>query len=169
MHLFVNHWPSRKAGTEASEQKRLTAAMVVKNKISEIKSTDKNAKIIIMGDFNDNPDDKSIVDVIGAKRDNNKTADLVGLLADEYADGIGTEIYKGKWNLFDQLIVSNSLVNAKKNLSVNPASAVILKKDFMLYRDKKSNTYLPSRTYGGDKYFGGFSDHLPVYFMLENL
>jgi predicted extracellular nuclease len=169
LHLFVNHWPSRREGTLESEGKRLTAANVVKNKTSEIKSKDKNAKIIIMGDFNDNPNDKSISNVLGAKLEKDKKADFIGLLSDEYAAGSGTEIFKDKWNLFDQLIISKSLMNSKKGLSINPSSAVILKKDFMLYKDKKQDAMLPSRTYGGEKYYGGFSDHLPVYLILENL
>jgi predicted extracellular nuclease len=168
LHIFVNHWPSRRGGTQESEESRLTVAKLVKSKVEEIKLKDKNAKVVIMGDFNDNPTDKSIVDIIGAKSKSSKKTNFINLLADEYTAGNGTLTFKSEWNLFDQLIISKNLANAKKGLSVNPESCIILKKDFMLYKDKKSNQYFPSRTYVGEKYYGDFSDHLPVYFVLNN-
>lgn len=165
LHLFVNHWPSRREGPEKSEPKRMAAASVVRQRIDAIYAQNDKAKIIIMGDLNDDPDNRSIVETLQALPDskNGKDQQLLNLTAALKARGEGTLVHEGKWNLFDQLIVSGALANSKKSLHIKPNSTQIYKQDWMLYYDKKNNDKFPSRTYGGTKYYGDYSDHLPVY------
>ncbi|MGB0932360.1 MAG: hypothetical protein ACPGVB_16380, partial [Chitinophagales bacterium] len=79
--------------------------------------------------------------------------------------GKGTYNYKGNWNMLDQIIVSGSLINDKKGLN-SSSEMVIFQEDWMMYDDKKKGK-VPSRTYGGPNYYGGYSDHLPVFLLLN--
>ncbi|MFK7908634.1 MAG: hypothetical protein AB8B69_26120 [Chitinophagales bacterium] len=166
LHVFVNHWSSRRGGLEASEIKRVTCALVLKGKLMEIFAEDENAKIVIMGDFNDETDNKSIVQTLGAKVNSKalQNKELFNTAAALDKAGKGTYNYKGNWNMLDQIIVSGNLLNDKKGLN-SSSKMVIFQEDWMMYDDKKKGK-VPSRTYGGPNYYGGYSDHLPVYLLL---
>jgi hypothetical protein len=168
LHLFVNHWPSRRGGQKSSEDKRCSAAMVVRNKIAQILLSDKNARIIVMGDLNDNPSDSSITHVLGAigpvgvmGQDN-----LYDLMVKPYHDGLFTLRYRGENDVFDQMIVNGNLINSTSSIHIKGGSAHIYNVRWLLYDDLKYGL-TPNRTYSGTLYHGGFSDHLPVYMDME--
>jgi exonuclease III len=163
LHVFINHWPSRREGTELSQPKRLAAAGVLRAKVEAVQKLEKSPNIIIMGDFNDEPSDISITEGLKAMNPDtliNNTG-LYSLLYPEFKTGEGSLFYKD-WDLFDQLIVSGNMLTRKKGMHTSVNEAVIFKADYLLYKDKNGVSH-PNRTMSGDKYFGGYSDHLPVY------
>ena len=124
-----------------------------------------------MGDFNDEPTNRSIMSVLQAsdKRKNISVGEFYNLLYDKHnLNSEGTYFYDGNWNMLDQLMVSHTLLNPAAGLGCKYDSGKILKEDWMLYRAKDGNVS-PNRTYGGDEYYGGISDHLPVYVILETV
>lgn len=166
LHVFVNHWSSRRGGQKESEYKRVLAAKTLKNKSDSLLTINPNANIIFMGDFNDYPNDISITETLAAKSiDDSNTDEFSNLLAPQHARGEGTHNYRGKWGALDQIIISPAL-KARKSLGIKNNKAHILNKDFMLY-EHPSGDKTPSKTFGGPNYYGGYSDHLPVYFYLE--
>lgn len=166
-HLFVNHWPSRRGGEKASQFKRMSAAHVVRNKIDQIQAINLRAQIIIMGDFNDYPSNKSIKTVLRASNfKNDKNHELFNLMSDLEKKGIGTHNYKGKWGMLDQFIITRNLRNNSKGWTLLDEGVSIVRHDWMLYHDKKYDNYKPNRTYVGSKYVGGYSDHLPILLKL---
>lgn len=166
MHFFVAHWPSRHGGAHASEHKRVQVAALIRSKVDSIKASDKKAAIIIMGDLNDHPNDRSVYEVLGAKEDATK-GDLVDLFFDDHLSGKGTYNYRGDWGVLDHFIVSSNLLDASLKVQTSDASAHILKYDWLLYHDEDFDDTKPSRTYGGPNYYGGYSDHLPILLELE--
>ncbi|MGB0839943.1 MAG: hypothetical protein ACPGXL_07375 [Chitinophagales bacterium] len=163
VHIFVNHWSSRRGGLEASEPKRMACSKVLRNKLDAIYADNVDAKIIIMGDFNDETDNNSITKGLGAKAnpENLKPRELFNLSAALDAQDKGTYNYKGTWNMLDQMIVSKAMVNGSEGMQVKIDALQIVMDDFLLYKDKRSGPR-PNRTYGGPNYYGGFSDHLPI-------
>ncbi len=161
MHLFVNHWPSRRGGEAESEPKRTYVAQQLKDKISKIKMADQNAKILVMGDFNDEPINNSIAKTLGASDlvGSPTAGELYNCFAKFDAMDKGSYNYRGTWNMLDQVIVSGSFLNKSETHISNPG---IFQQEWMMYNDKKRGP-TPNRTYGGPNYYGGFSDHLPVY------
>ncbi len=160
-HFFVNHWPSRRGGLEASEPKRTYVAKQIRKKIDQIYGTNPKANIVLMGDFNDEPDNKSVEEVLGASMDKStcQTKGLYNLMSNLDKAGKGSYNYRGNWNMLDQLIVSCGLANGNQYTFSEP---VVFKADWMIYKDKKYGAK-PNRTYGGPNYYGGFSDHYPIY------
>lgn len=166
MHIFVNHWPSRRGGEAESEIKRIRAAEVARAKIDEILKDDPKANIILMGDFNDHPNNKSIENILKAKQITDKKADLYNLLYDDHLAGLGTHNYNNEWGVLDQFIVSKALYKGKRKIKLLTKDAVIVKEDFQLYT-AGDGTKKPATTYSGSKYFGGYSDHLPIQLTLK--
>lgn len=163
LHVFLNHWPSRRAGQEESEYKRVRAATVLRSKIDELLAEDKNAKIIIMGDFNDYPNNKSIIEVLKAKGDRDfKNGNLYNLAFNLEQKNKGTYNYRGDWGMLDQLIISEGTYKSDNGLHVTYENCKILELDWMLFTDPKYGDKKPSKTYGGNEYYGGYSDHLPI-------
>jgi predicted extracellular nuclease len=167
LHFFLNHWPSRRSGAEASEKNRIAAATVLKHTIDSLTKISP-AKIICMGDFNDYPTNKSITQTLGADTlyKASTTSGLFNLCYETESKNLGTYNYKGDWGMLDQFIVSYSLLNAKTRLHVHKNAAKILKEIFMLYTNKETQESKPNSTYGGSNYYGGYSDHLPIYMEL---
>jgi len=163
LHVFVNHWPSRREGTELSEPNRMAAAQVLRNKIDAIQKLEKSANILILGDFNDEPSDKTITVGLKAQYPDmvTKSNDLCSLLYPEYKKGEGSLFYKD-WDLFDQIIVSGNMVIRKKGLRTSVEQAEIFRAEYLLFKTKEGEPR-PNRTMSSTKYFGGYSDHLPVY------
>ncbi len=169
LHVFVNHWSSRRKGQKESEGKRLVAAGLLKSKVNEILKSDKDAKIVIVGDFNDEPQNKSLKDILkAANSKSNKKSELYNLLYNKDLSNKGTYNYRGKWQMFDNIIVSRALLYSKKGYVVSSKEASILSKKWMMYHNNKYNSDTPNRTYGGPNYYGGISDHLPVFVELTN-
>ncbi len=158
--VLVNHWPSRRGGDEASAPKRKIAAIVNKNLAEALWKKNSNAKVIVMGDLNDNPDDESVTKTLGAVADKKSVANkgFYNPYAAIYNNGGGTEVYKKKWNLFDQIIVSGSLVQCK-NLCYDRAE--VFKPDYIIdkYKGKEGEPY---RSFKGTYWINGYSDHFPV-------
>ena len=166
MHFIVNHWPSRSGGEARSRQKRINAAKLNRKIIDSLWSDDPYAKIITMGDMNDDPTSPSVKEYLEAKpvREDMKNKELYNPMEEMFKKGIGTLAWRDGWNLFDQMIVSSELT----------------KKDFSSYRFYKAGVYnknylansrgrykgYPYRSYADGGFTGGYSDHFPVYLYL---
>ena len=163
IHLIVNHWPSR----GADETKRIAAAKVNNKIIDSLRSIYKNPKIITMGDFNDDPFDKSIKKVLGAKKDRKDVGkkDMYNpfetILVDQ---GIGTNAYRDKWQLFDQIIISEGFLK-KDYADYQFYRAGVFNKSFLINKKGKYKGY-PFRSFSFGSFTDGFSDHLPPYIFL---
>jgi hypothetical protein len=163
--LFINHWPSRRGGYLGSQPRRNYVAKVLRHVVDSVIGADGVANILIMGDFNDEPEDESLKQVLGAHTHRHTFADtelynLMGIRNQVKKEG--TLKYRDQWSTFDQFVVSGSLVNGSCGLRTGPEKVTIFKEGFLLEED---NTYFGeklNRTYSGPRYHGGFSDHLPV-------
>jgi len=170
LHLFVNHWSSRSDGQMETERRRIYAAITLRKAVDSIFNFEPEAKIIIMGDFNDEPTNVSLSLYLSAgnKRKNATPRDLYNLMYDQHnLQDLGTYSYKGTWNMLDHLIVSQAILHDKKNLHSDFTDGKIFKEDWLLYENPKTGDKTPNKTYGGPSYFGGVSDHLPIYMVLK--
>ena len=159
LHIFVNHWPSRYGGELFSRPKRIFVAQQLAKHIDSILQENKNAAIVVMGDFNDYPFNQSIKKELKAGKDLNNR--LINLMPkNDYT--VGTNKYDGQWGILDQIMVSPVLLSQDKPIFVN-GEAQIFDADFLLQEDAKFLGNMPFRTFFGGKYRGGFSDHLPVF------
>ncbi len=165
LHVFVNHWPSRIGGLEKTEPNRVEVAQILKSKIDSILNTDAGANIIVMGDMNDEPANKSVHEVLGAQDPETGKGTLVNLMYPADQQEKGTYYYKGNWNMLDNLIVSQSLLDDKGFRCVE-RQGFIYHETWMEYKNR-DGVGTPNRTYGGPNYYGGVSDHFPVYFRLR--
>lgn len=161
--VYVNHWPSRSGGESETRQLRGIAAASIKNHIAQMSENTPLYRWVAVGDFNDNPTDSSLLHVWGAGN-NEQTAINLGLAFRNSWTDRGTLKYKGKWDLFDQIIVSRSFYHLGPS-SKMPEQNVFLR-DWLLQKDGNFAGY-PLRSFGGKSYLGGYSDHLPVYTDLE--
>lgn len=165
LHVFVNHWPSRSGGQAASEPRRIFAAQKIRHYVDSICAKDPNANIVIVGDFNDEPGDKSMLEGLQAKafKDELKGCDLYNSSYSYYKQGKGTEKYKGHWAVLDQIILSTALITGNGGLIVQDGVSYIFDAPWLLEEDTKYMGNMPFRTYAGPRYLGGYSDHLPVF------
>ncbi|NJN26541.1 MAG: endonuclease [Cyclobacteriaceae bacterium] len=166
LHLFVNHWPSRFGGKEFTEEKRQLAATVLRQQVDSLFAISNLSKILIMGDFNDEPLDNSLTTSLGAITDNSDPAPgkLYNLSVPDLRTGIGTLVYKEidiSWFLFDQMIVSGGLMVGDR-LICSESKNNIYTAAWLLKKNR------PFRTYQGPIYQGGFSDHLPIFIDLHH-
>lgn len=167
-HVFVNHWSSRREGQFETEPRRVEAALTLREKVDEILKQDANANILILGDFNDHPDDKSLQTVLRAKESGFEgEGDLINLLFDEHTHGEGTAVFQDDWAVLDQIIISQAVYDGKSGLGIQGKDAEIIKKEELLFTNRGNGEQKPNATYGGNKYYGGYSDHLPVYIILN--
>jgi predicted extracellular nuclease len=165
IHFFVNHWPSRSGGQAESEPLRIYTAQLLKGEVEKLTLANPNVKVIIMGDFNDHPTDKSIAEVLGAGNDSG--AALHNFMKDDHLADKGSYFYKGTWGALDQFIVSAALHNAEHGWSSTDDQVGIFYNPFLLFTDKEGVTR-PDRTYIGERYNPtGHSDHLPIWMLLE--
>lgn len=161
VHLFITHFPSRGEGTEISERRRYFVASELRHEVHKVLDKKPEENIIIMGDFNDTPDDNSVDEVLGAKKsfDTIEKTELYNLLYPRHKKGMGTTYHNG-WLLFDQIIVSGNMLSSDI-IDCKPEYADIFNPSYLLHFDR-NNSVKPNRTYRG-RYTGGYSDHLPVY------
>lgn len=159
--IFVNHWPSRRGGSEESAPRRKMAAERLKQLTDSVAKAVPGAQIIAMGDFNDEPTDASVQTVAHDVNDS-LSAGLRNMLSTLDAKGEGTHYYKKEKNTFDQVLVSGNLFT-KRGYYVTTASGHIFKPEWIMGENYKGDPPAPLRTYAGSRYIGGYSDHLPVY------
>jgi len=165
LDVFICHFPSRTSGEKESEPDRLYVATVLKTKSDSLMQIRKNACILIMGDFNDEPSNRSMSQILKAQPISNSVIDknLYNLFSHfEKRNNTGSYKYQNQWNIIDQIIVSGSLISGNLSIRVLPNTANIFYRDFMLTEDKTNGGKRPKKTYHGRKHEGGYSDHLPV-------
>ncbi len=167
-HIFVNHWKSRRGGREETEFKRLATAKILKAKIDKIFMNNNKANIIIIGDFNDEPHNISLNKILNAtdKKADANFDELYNLMYDKAKNDEGTNSRNYKWFMLDNMIVSRSLTD-DNDFFAEGKTGHIYKPEKILYYNAKANFHVPNKTYGGKNYYGGYSDHLPVYFILK--
>lgn len=163
IHFIVNHWPSRSGGQKRSAPRRFAAAKLTRSIADSLLDVNKNAKIIIMGDMNDNPNDESLTNALRASAKKPKGKYLYNAMSPLYKKGIGSLMYRDEWYLFDQIIMSKAMVrDSKYKYRYVPKSAKVYAPELLKQREGRYKGY-PFRTFGGRNYLGGFSDHFPVY------
>lgn len=169
IHIFGNHWPSRYSGLLETKSMRKTAAAILRNKVDELYDKYILPKIIIVGDFNDNPEDETMSVILRAEKLEQPVIGekLYNLFYDVNNSKTGTLKYQSQWFIFDQIIVSGSLLSTSSGLYTKPENAKILAFPYLIEEDIKFGGYKPFRTYYGYTYKGGFSDHLPVILRLN--
>lgn len=166
IHVYVNHWPSRSGGEERSAPAREAAARVCRNHMDSILKTEPEAKFIVMGDLNDDPVNNSITKVINAKgkQKDVRKGGMFNPWMELYKNGIGTIAYQDAWGLFDQILISFPWLN-KEQTGFFFYQQHIFNKEFMVENVGKYKGY-PMRTWDGNTYRGGYSDHFPTYIVL---
>lgn len=169
--FLVSHWPSRLGGKEASSPKREAAGRAIRMIKDSVLKNNPSTKVVIMGDLNDDATDKSIVDpdCLGAKAKvkDLQTGDFYNPFIDVFKAGMGTLAYQDSWNLFDNIIVSENLVNDKEGLRLKKSdgskyNGYIFRRPYMVQQSGQYRGY-PLRTFVGTNFQDGFSDHFPVY------
>lgn len=157
--VFVNHWPSRHEKSDRTGYKRMAAAQKIIELIEDIKQEDINAKVLVMGDFNDSPKNNSIQFL------KNK-AELYNPMENLMSFKRGSLKHESKWLLFDQILMTTNFLNPDQQ-GLKFVKADIFNPPFLtqMYGKYKGEPY---RTYVGKKYLGGFSDHFPVYIQLKH-
>jgi hypothetical protein len=167
LHLFINHWVSRWGGREKTEPYRRFTGKLLKHITDSILAVQPGANIIIAGDLNDNPDDLSIAEDLNAQFPEKpfRKNSLYNLSWNKFRQGKGTLYYRS-WDMFDQIIVSGSMLKGKKGIRVEDQDQHIIKHDWMLYFPDNGDAR-PNRT-AARTYYGGYSDHLPVLVRLKS-
>ena len=148
VYILVNHWPSRRGGSNLAKKNRIWAATTCKRIMDSIQKVDQNAHWIVMGDFNDNPTNKSL-----------KTLGLDNPFLPLFRQGQGTLAFRDSWNLFDQILLSRNWQSNQTDLT--HYQPIIYKTPDMIENQGKYAGY-PKRTWNGDQFRGGYSDHFPV-------
>lgn len=160
IHLFLNHWPSKRGGVLPGEPVRISISQMIRNKVDSINmKTNGHARIVIAGDFNCLPGDKGILSLLKSDKE---YPELINL-AEQYSEtGYGTYRFMGIWEMLDQVIVSGWLLKCDQGISTSLDLFKIFKPDFLLRKDSEYPGVSPFSTYRGYRYQGGYSDHLPV-------
>ncbi len=162
--VMVNHWPSRRG--EASEPLRERAGAICKHISDSIYKANPQAGIIIMGDLNDDPKDKSVSIALGAKRnmEDVKSGGLFNTMWRVHDKGIGSARYRDVWNLFDQIIISESLLKQGKS-KLSYKRSYVFNKSFLIQQSGNYKGH-PLRTFSGNTFLNGYSDHFPTLIYL---
>ena len=166
--VIVNHWPSRLGGQEQSSYLREAAAALSKHIADSLWTLRPNQGVIVMGDLNDDPQDRSCAKVLGAKKnpDGVKPDGFYNPFWSILDKGIGTLAYRSQWNLFDQIIVSGTLLedNTGKD-RLHYWKAQVNNFDFLKDTEGQRQNY-PLRTYSAGVFLNGYSDHFPTEIFL---
>lgn len=163
MHVLVNHWPSRIGGERKSRPLRNSAAQLNRKIIDSLMVANPEAHILLMGDLNDDPVNESVKVHLkaGRKKDKLKPGELYNPFFEFYQKGIGSLAYRDSWNLFDMIIMNQTLLSRKEN-TYKFLRAGVFNKRYLLQTEGQYSGY-PLRTHVGDNYMGGFSDHFPTF------
>ncbi|MES2691595.1 MAG: hypothetical protein V4658_14405 [Bacteroidota bacterium] len=166
--FMVNHFPSRIGGEEASEPKRFLAAKTLRAIVDSLYKQNASENIVIMGDFNDEPTNKSMDSVLRAKASEYdlNNGNLFNAMYEMKQNSEGSHYYRGHFSMLDQIVLSSSITNCTGKVCFKKGSATIYKQPWMVEAEGKYKGS-PLRTFVGDKYMNGFSDHLPVYLTVE--
>lgn len=160
LQVFVNHWPSSYSGLMRNRPKRMLAARILKRTLDSIQTINYSANLMIMGDFNEPPDGPAIQFLT----QNTHYFPLIKLNPEPHFGNAKGSIKRGSvWFVYDQMIVSKSLITDSTGLFVKDKSFHIFDVGFLLERDSKYSGWKAFRSYEGFRYHGGISDHLPVY------
>lgn len=162
VHFIVNHWPSRAADSPVRER----AGEQVRALKDSLLNEDPASKVVIMGDMNDDPMNKSMAVSLGAKRKaaDVKPHDLYNPWWDTLKKGTGTLMYNGQWNLFDQIVFTGNMLGADRS-NLKFYKNEIFSRDYMFQKEGKYKGY-PKRTHAGGVWLNGYSDHLPTIIYL---
>lgn len=180
LDIFVCHFPSRYGGEKESEADRFDAARTLRSLCDSVYALCPTPHILIMGDFNDTPDNTSLRQILDAhpfpirwasvpdsmriesQTDRHPFLRLYNLFAERKTTPSGSHKYQGEWSQLDQIIISSALADTTAAMHLVPGSARIFSPPFLLTKDKTWRGERPFRTYYGFKYEGGYSDHLPI-------
>jgi hypothetical protein len=167
--FMVAHWPSRLGGKDASEFKRIAVGEQMRRIADSVLKADPATRIVAMGDFNDDPTDPSMAEGLGARTRMKELepGDFYNPFGDMLRAGIGTLAYGDAWNLFDNIVVSGNMVSGDDGMQLRKAPGSkyygnIFRRHYMVQREGQYKGY-PLRTYVGNNFQGGYSDHFPVY------
>lgn len=166
MHFLVNHWPSRRGGEARSRPKREAAARLNKKIIDSLLNINPEAKIISMGDLNDDPTNSSMKKVLKTVQeiDSVTSLDIYNPMEKMARKGMGSLAYRDNWNLFDQIFFTGALLEDDESTYRFWKSGIFNKKYLIVDRGRYKG--YPFRSYAGGTYVGGYSDHFPVYIYL---
>ncbi len=173
--FMVAHWSSRWGGKDQSEFLRVANATQMRQIADSVRNIRPNTKFVLMGDFNDDPTDKSVAECLGAKGNikDLKEGDLYTPYTAMLKAGFGTLAYGDMWNIFDNIVVSENLVNAEKGKLQLQKSIYnkkfygnIFKPAYLIQQEGKFKGY-PFRSFSGGSFIGGYSDHLPVFITID--
>ncbi|MEZ4911829.1 MAG: endonuclease/exonuclease/phosphatase family protein [Saprospiraceae bacterium] len=162
-HILVNHWSSRGGGEAKTAPARNKGAALCRTVIDSLRSINPKVKCIVMGDLNDDPTNDSLkkhLRAVSNIKDVKKTG-MFNPFEDMYRRGMGSNAYRDAWSLFDQIIISEGLA-LKDNDGYYYYKANIFNKNYLIQKKGKYKGY-PMRTFDGDTYQGGYSDHFPTY------
>jgi hypothetical protein len=168
MHFIVCHWPSRRGGQEASSYKRVAAGELAKSIVDSLAKADPLAKVIMMGDLNDDPVDPSVRGAMSSVGEIKKMedGDMFNPMESLFELGIGTLGYNDAWNLFDQMVLTSSFISLDNSFSTySYFTAKVFNNSFLKNSSGKFEGF-PFRTYSYGKFINGYSDHFPVYLYL---
>ena len=160
LNILVNHWPSRRGGVKTSEPNRIEAAATLKNYIDKL---ERDAHYIILGDFNDEPGNTSIEDILGAKDFSCSipaAENLLNLSYKKFKNEEGSYLFQSSWDMIDQMIISKNFLDGI-DLEYECESFSVIKPFFMVEKEG-SRKNGPKPTYRGNNYIGGYSDHFPI-------
>lgn len=169
--FFLNHWPSRRGGEAASLPKRNAAAAILKKEMDSVKSLDPSTKLFAMGDFNDDPISPSLknyLKAVGNPKDLNEENHYLNLMYPLYKKGVASLAYQDAPNLFDQIIVSSNLYSPNNELRKDYTvfKAEVFAPAYLVNKEGNYKGY-PFRSWNGDQFTGGYSDHFPAFVVLQ--
>ena len=166
IHVIVTHWPSRWGGEERSRPRRIEAARLTRSIVDSLFNVDPRARIIVMGDKNDDPHNESCAVVLGAKRDKEdvKPGELYNVFWKTLDRGIGSLAWNDRWNLFDQIIISHELLHKDKN-KLYLWKSEVFNRNFLIQQEGPFKG-TPLRTHAGGVWLNGYSDHFPTLIYL---
>jgi endonuclease/exonuclease/phosphatase family metal-dependent hydrolase len=166
MHFIVNHWPSRVGGEARSRPRREAAALLNKKIITSLREINPKAKILSMGDLNDDPTSSSLKEVLKTEGKKNEVKEdgLYNPMEEMAKKGYGSLAHRDSWNLFDQLFFTATLLH-NDGATYGYWKAGIFNKRYLITDSGKYKGY-PFRSYDNNNYTGGYSDHFPVYVYL---
>lgn len=166
VHMVVAHWPSRRGGEKRSRPLRMAAAELGRHIIDSLNSIQPGARVLYMGDLNDDPVDAPLRKGMRAmgKKEDAVNGNLFNPMDELFKKGIGTLAWRDSWNLFDQILLTESLVSGARG-TYKYYGARVFNKPYLTQADGNFEGY-PFRTYVGDDFRGGYSDHFPVFVIL---
>ncbi|WP_312901465.1 endonuclease/exonuclease/phosphatase family protein [Chryseobacterium taichungense] len=167
--FFMNHWPSRRGGEAVSLPKRNAAAALLKQQMDSVRAADPDTKLFAMGDFNDDPVSSSLKNYLKAQpspKELSETTPYLNLMYPLYKKGVASLAYQDAPNLFDQIIVSKNLISDQVTKEYSVYKAEIFAPAYLINKEGNYRGY-PFRSWNGDEFTGGYSDHFPAFVVLQ--